>query len=114
MNLPVAASKIQVPPLIAADTAAVLIFTSGAVGGTETRMAPLVSFTSRDPALKLKTVFAPRRVIVRSANVSSVRDSVPVRTAVPCLTSSFTVAGRGAAWFGSSFTSFTTWVTRAC
>jgi hypothetical protein len=34
MNLPVAASNIAVPPLIAAVTAAVLTLTSGAFGGT--------------------------------------------------------------------------------
>ncbi len=51
--------------------------------------------------------------MVRSVKVSSLRDSVPVRTAVPLRTGSFTAAGRGAACCGSSFTSFTIWVTCA-
>ena len=67
----------------------------------------------RVPSLKLKIVFAPKRVRVRSVNVSSVRESAPVRTAVPLRMLSFTTAGRGAACPGSSLTSFTTWVTRA-
>jgi hypothetical protein len=97
MNLPVAASKIAVPPLIAADTAAALTLTSAAPGGIWIRIAPLLIFKSRVPGLKLKTVFDPRRVMVRSVKVSSVRESVPVRTAVPNFTSSLTTAGRGAA-----------------
>ena len=51
--------------------------------------------------------------MVRSAKVNSLRDSVPVRTAVPGRTGSLTAAGRGAACPASSLTSFTTWVTRA-
>ena len=51
--------------------------------------------------------------MVRSAKVNSLRDSVPVRTAVPGRTGSLTVAGRGAVCPASSLTSFTTWVTRA-
>ena len=51
--------------------------------------------------------------MVRSVKVSSARDSTPVRTAVPCPTSSLTVAGRGAARPESNFTSLMIWVTRA-
>src|SRR6266404_6872551 len=76
-------------------------------------MAPLPRFSSRVPSLKLKIVFAPRRVMVRSVKVSSARDSTPVRTAVPCGTSSLTAAARGAARPESNFTSLMIWVTRA-
>ena len=51
--------------------------------------------------------------MVRSVKVNSLRDCVPVRTAVPARIESLTAAGRGAACPGSSLTSFTTWVTRA-
>ena len=77
------------------------------------RIAPSIRFISRVPSLKLKIVLAPRRVMVRSAKVNSLRDCVPVRTALPRRTRSLTAAGRGAACSSSSLTSFTTWVTRA-
>ena len=57
---------------------------------------PLSTSTLRPPRLKLKMLFAPTRVIVRSAKVNSARESVPVRTAVPSVTLSFHEAGRGA------------------
>src|SRR4051794_17317021 len=68
-------------------------------------MAPPPRSRFRVPSLKLKSVFSPRRVMVRSLKVSSARDSIPVRTAVPLLMRSFRLALRGAAWTGSSFTS---------
>jgi len=89
-------AKRAVPPVIAAVTADVLILTAGALGGICRRTAPLVRSTSRAPCLKLKTVFAPSRVSVRSVKVSSARDSTPVRTPIPWVTLSFTAAGRGA------------------
>ena len=98
---------------MAAVTAAVLIVAPPLPFGSWKRIAPLIRFISRVPSLKLKIVFAPRRVMVRSVKVNSLRDSVPVRTAVPGRTGSLTVAGRGAACSASSLTSFTTWVTRA-
>jgi hypothetical protein len=63
--------------------------------------------------LKLKIVLAPRRVIVRSEKVSSDLDSSPVRTPVSSETLSFTIASRGSAWEGRSFTSRMIWVTSA-
>src|SRR5438552_15480921 len=86
-------AKRAVPPVIAAVTADVLTLTAGALGGICRRTAPLVRSSSRDPCLKLKTVFAPSRVIVRSVKVSSARDSTPVRTPIPWMTLSFTAAG---------------------
>src|SRR5947208_12944428 len=57
-------------------------------------------------------LFAPTRVIVRSAKVNSARESVPVRTAVPSVTLSFNEAGRGAACETSSLTPRITCLTR--
>src|SRR6266705_2764139 len=68
----------------------------------------------RAAAPKLKTVFAPSRVSVWSIKVSSARESVPVRTAVPSRTASFTAAGRAVVCAASSRTSWITSVTRAC
>ena len=85
-----------VVPVIAAVTAAVLIVAPPEPFGTWKRTAPLPRFKVRVPSLKLKIVFAPRRVMVRSAKVNSLRDCVPVRTAEPVRTSSLTTAGRGA------------------
>ncbi len=51
--------------------------------------------------------------MVRSAKVNSLRDCVPVLTALPWRIRSLTGAGRGASCSSSSLTSFTTWVTRA-
>src|SRR5216110_1085252 len=102
-----------VVPVIAAVTAAVWIFAPPEFFGTRSRIAPLPRSTVRVPWLKLKIVSAPRRAMVRSPKVNSARDSAPVRTAVSPRTVSLRVAGRGAAWAGRIFTSFTTWVTRA-
>src|SRR6266446_43049 len=106
-------AKKAVPPITAAVTAALLILAGGAFDGTSRRMVPLVTFSSRARSLKLKIVFSPSRVTVRSEKVNSARDSVPVRTAVPRPTFSFTAAGRGAAFEGSSRTSRITAETRA-
>src|SRR6476620_9736428 len=51
--------------------------------------------------------------MVRSAKVNSLRDCVPVRTALPRRIKSLTTAGRGAPCSRSSLTSFTTWGARA-
>src|SRR5205823_439677 len=98
---------------MAAVTAAVLILTLEPFFGTDTKTAPSRRSSSRACWLKLKIVLAPSRAIVRSAKVNSVRESVPVRTAVPMLTSSFTDAGRAAACWESNRTSLIIWVTRA-
>jgi hypothetical protein len=105
MGAPGLNSKIAVPPVTPAVKAGVVIWTAGAFFGTCRSMAPLPKFSSRVPSLKLKIVFAPRRVMVASVKVSSARDSMPVRTAVPCCTSSLTAAGLGAAWPESNLTS---------
>jgi len=97
-------SSITVVPVIAAVTAAVLICAPPASFGTRRSMAPPPSSRLRVPLSKLKIVFAPSRARVRSVNVSSARDSIPVRTAVPLRTSSLTAAGRGAACAGRSST----------
>src|ERR1700726_4637288 len=106
-------AKRAVPPITPAVTPAVVILAAGDFDGTPKRMGPLVKFSSRAASLKLKIVFWPSRVTVRSAKVNSARDSVPVRTAVPRPTFSFTAAGRGAAFKGSSRTSRITAETRA-
>ena len=98
---------------MAAVTAPVVILASAPFLGTCTRIAPLLRLRLRVPSVKLNIVSAPSRVIVRSVNVSSVRESGPVRTAVSSLTSSATTAGRGAARPDRSFTSLITCVTRA-
>ena len=85
------------------NTAAV----TAAITGTRNSMAPSVSSRFRVPSVKLKMVLAPSRARVASENVSSVRDSTPVSTAVPSRTGSFTTAGRAGAAFGSNFTSRT-------
>src|SRR5438874_10588310 len=76
-------------------------------------MAPSIRFISRVPGLKLKLVLAPRRVMVRSLKVNSLRDCVPVLTGVPWRIRSLSATGRGAAFSSTTLTSFTTWVTRA-
>ncbi len=103
----------MVVPVIAAVTAEVLIRAPPEFFGTRRSIAPPPRSRLRVPSLKLKIVFAPRRASVASVKVSSARDSSPVRTAVPSRTGSLTLAGRGAAWAGRSFTSLTTWLTRA-
>src|SRR5437773_1148816 len=67
----------------------------------------------RDPSPTLKIVCSPRRVMVLSLNVNSLRDWTPVCTAVPWGTSSFTAAGRDEALDGSIRTSWMTCVTLA-
>ena len=51
--------------------------------------------------------------MVRSLKVNSLRDCVPVLTAVPWRMTSLSATGRGAGFSSSTLTSFTTWVTRA-
>src|SRR5260370_8124695 len=94
-----------VAPILPAVTPAVLILAAGAFEGTSKRMAPLVTFSSQAASLKLKMVFSPSRVTVRSEKVNSARDSVPVRTAVPTQTFSFTPAGRAATFHRPNRTS---------
>jgi hypothetical protein len=90
-----------------------VIFAPPASFGTRSSMTPFCRSRFRVPSLKLKMVWAPRRARVASVNVSSARDSTPVRTAVPSRTSSLMTAGRAVPAFGRSFTSRTIWVTRA-
>src|SRR5262249_33211202 len=80
---------------------------------TARRTLPLLRSTSRVLALRLKIVFAPSRVIVRSLKVSSARDSFPVRRALSNVSLSFTTAGRGAPCASNNRTSWITWETRA-
>jgi hypothetical protein len=98
-------SKINVVPVIPTVTAFVLNSPPPESFGTCTRIEPLPSCPLRPALLKLKIVFAPRRVIVKSSKVSSERDSSPVRTAVFSLTWSFSAAGRGGASDRRSLTS---------
>lgn len=106
-------SKMTVVPVIATLTALVLIDPPPESLGTRRRIEPLSTLAVRPPPVKLKIVFEPSRVMVRSGNVNSERDSPPVRTPVSSETLSFTAAGRAAAWEGRSLTSRTIWVTRA-
>jgi hypothetical protein len=85
-------SKITVVPVIATVTALLLIDPPPEFFGTRNRIEPLSMFAVRPDLLKLKIVFAPSRVIVRSGNVSSERESPPVRTPVSSETLSFTAA----------------------
>jgi hypothetical protein len=103
--LPRFASKITVVPVTATVTALFLMVPPPESLGTRSRIEPLSTFAVRPALLKLKIVFEPRRVIVRSGKVSSERDSPPVRTPVSSATLSFTAAGRAAASDGRSFTS---------
>ena len=57
-----------------AVTAALVILAAALSGGTSNRTEPCSTWISRADAFKLKTVFSPSRVIVRSANVNSARD----------------------------------------
>src|SRR4029077_7102828 len=107
-------SKIAVKPLTAQVATAVVILTVPVSFGADIKIAPLPRSYVRMAPPKLKTVFAPSRVSVWSRNVSSARESVPVRTAVPSRTVSFTVAGRAAVCPASKRTSWITSVTRAC
>jgi hypothetical protein len=75
-----------VVPVMAAVVAAVVIFAPPEFFGTCNKIAPSDKSKVRVAALKLKIVFAPSRVTVRSAKVSSARDSTPVRTAAPSRT----------------------------
>src|SRR5437773_9756387 len=106
-------AKNAVPPITETVTATVLALAGAAPLGTARRIVPLVRSTSRAPALRLKIVFAPSRVIVRSVNVSSARDSFPVRTALCNVILSFTTAGRGAPCASNNRTSSIIWGTRA-
>src|SRR5215204_4034057 len=75
-------------------------------------MLPRSRLMTRPAVSNEKTVFAPMRVMVRSAAVSSVRDSAPVRTRSGALTRALSFAGAGvAAPGGSRFTSLTISVT---
>ena len=67
---------------MAAVTAEVVIFAPPESFGTRMRMAPPPRSIVRVPWSTEKIVFAPSRAIVRSENVSSLRESAPVRTAV--------------------------------
>ena len=58
--------------------AGVLILMLPELFGTHNKMAPLAKSKARAPSLKLKMVFAPRRVMVALVKVSSPRDSLPV------------------------------------
>ena len=98
-------SKITVVPVIATVTALFLMVPPPESLGTRSKIEPLSTFAVRPALLKLKIVFEPRRVIVRSGKVSSERESPPVFTPVSSETLSFTAAGRSAASDGSSFTS---------
>lgn len=106
-------SKMTVVPVMATVTTLVLMAPPRESFGTRRRIEPLSSFAVRPALLKLKTVSAPRRVMVRSENVSSERDSPPVRTAVSSETLSSTAAGRASASDGRSLTSRMICVTRA-
>ena len=107
------ASKITVVPVIATVTALLRIVPPPESFGTRNKIEPLSTFAVRPDLLKLKIVFAPSRVIVRSGKVNSDRESPPVRTPVSSETLSFKLASRAAASAGSSFTSRMIWVTRA-
>lgn len=106
-------SKMTVVPVMATVTLFVVMAPPRESFGTRRRIEPLSSFAVRPALLKLKIVSAPRRVMVRSENVSSERDSPPVRTAVSSETLSFTAAGRASAWDGRSLTSRMICVTSA-
>lgn len=80
-------------PVIAAVTAAVLIFAPPEFFGTRRSIAPSSSCMLRVPPVKLKIEFAPMRASVPSVKVNSARDSTPVRTAVPFWTTSLSAAG---------------------
>ncbi len=113
LGAPLFASQRAVPPVTAQVNPALRMCAAAPFAGTDTRIAPPPRVSSRPASLKLNTVLAPRRVMVRSINVSSARESVPVRTAVPLPMASLTLAGRGAACAGSNCTSLMTCVTRA-
>ena len=91
------ASKITVVPVMATVTVLFLMAPPPEFFGTRNRIEPLSRFAVRPASLKLKIVLAPRRVMVRSAKVSSDRDSSPVRTAVSSATLSLMSASRGSA-----------------
>src|SRR4029077_12721334 len=95
-------------PVIAAVTDPILTFAPPAFFGAYSKNWPLPRSIVRDPSPTLKIVFSPRRVIVWSLKVSSLRDCTPVCTPVPWRTSSFTEAGRGDAFDGSTRTSWMT------
>jgi hypothetical protein len=107
------ASKITVVPVMATVTVLFLIAPPPEFFGTRKRIEPLSTFAVRPASLKLKIVLAPRRVMVRSAKVSSDRDSSPVRTPVSSETLSLMSASRGSDSVGRSFTSRMIWVTCA-
>ena len=106
-------SKITVVPVTATVTTLLRMVPPPEFLGTRSKTEPASRFTVRPALLKLKIVFAPSRVIVRSAKVSSERESPPVRTPVSSVTLSSTRASRESAFDGSNFTSRMIWVTRA-
>jgi hypothetical protein len=107
-----AASKVTVVPVMPTVTAFVVIRAPPESFGTLKRTEPLPNSMLRPAPVKLKTVFAPRRVMVRSRKVSSDRDSSPVRTPLPSRTLSFMTAGLAADLDERSLTSRIIQVTR--
>ena len=113
LSVPRLPSKMTVVPVIATVTALFLMVAPPESFGTRSRIEPLSTFAVRPALLKLKIVFAPRRVMVRSGKVSSERESSPVFMPVSSETLSSTAAGRSASSDGSRVTSRIIWVTRA-
>src|SRR5450631_1029633 len=72
---------------------------------TVTRLGANAVFEFRDGTRNSNTALAPSRVTVLSLNVSSTRESAPVRTLVPSETLSFTAAIRTAASIPTNCTS---------
>ena len=85
-------SNITVVPVMAAVTVAVRMVAPPAFLGTWSKTDPCFNSTLRPPSRKLKTEFWPKRVIVLSLKVSSVRDWRPVCTDDGVATFSPTVA----------------------
>jgi hypothetical protein len=101
-------------PVTAAVIAPACTLPPPAPFGEENSIVPPSRVISRPPAKKRKSVFEPTRVMVRSGNLNSARDSSAVFRAVWPLIISPIVAGLVDCISGKSDTIFTVLVTSAC
>ncbi len=104
-----------VEPVIAAVIAPARTSTRPELDGFANRIVPWLQSRDRAAASNEKIELAPIRARVKSANSSSARDSVPVRTTFASCTTAPVAAGRGAALtLGAIVTTFTFCFTTAC
>ena len=116
LTLPPAPGRLEIRnsvPVTAAVTAPAWTLPPPAPLGEENKIVPLSRMTSRPPGRNRKRAFEPTRVIVKSGNFNSARESPPVLRAVLPRTMSPSAARRGGPFSPKSETIFTVRVTSA-